>query len=75
MWVAISETVIDGKIGILVDKTKIEELSSAILKLIENESLRSEMGKNSYKRFLECYTLDKNIEKLISFFNNTLGQK
>ena len=72
---AISETIIDRETGILVDKTKIEELSSAILELIENESLRLEMGNNSYKRFLECYTLDKNIEKLISVFNNTLRQK
>ncbi len=70
---AISETIIDGKTGILVNKTKIKELSSAILKLIKSESIRSEMGKNSYKRFLECYTLDKNIEKLISVFNDMLA--
>ena len=42
---AISETVINGKTGILVDKMKIEELSSAIFKINQKRILKIRNGR------------------------------
>jgi len=72
---AISETVIDGETGILVEKQNPEEIAKAIIYLIENPDMRAKMGLAARKRFEENYTIDKNIDNTIKVFNKVLSVK
>ncbi len=61
-----------GKAGILVKEKNIKELKNAIIKLLENENLRKEIGKNARKRVLENFSdtvvlekFEREINKLI----------
>ncbi|MEO8209294.1 MAG: glycosyltransferase family 4 protein [bacterium] len=70
---AISEMVIDGETGILVRIKSPEQISDAIIKLIENRGLRVRMGKAGRERFEELFTMDRNVENIIGVFNKILN--
>ena len=57
----IPEVVLDGVTGILVEPENIEELKSAIKKLIENPLLRKNMGKAGRKFVLKHYNIEENV--------------
>ncbi len=59
------EEIIDGETGILVPVRDPETLSSALLKLAEDSTLRSEMGYEGRKRALEYYNEDSVIANQI----------
>jgi glycosyltransferase involved in cell wall biosynthesis len=69
---AIPEVVVDGVTGILVEKQNPQQLSEAIIKLIENPKLRESMGKAGRERFEKNYTMDINVENMIRVFHETL---
>jgi glycosyltransferase involved in cell wall biosynthesis len=69
---AIEDMVDDGKTGILVDKKNPAQISQAIVKLIEDPDLRLSMGKAGRAKFEQLYTLDINVNNMISIFNDTL---
>ncbi len=69
---AISETVIDGKTGILVNKKSPRQIADAINYLIRNPAEMERMGRAGRLRFEKKYTLDKNIENLINVFNEII---
>jgi glycosyltransferase involved in cell wall biosynthesis len=69
---AISDTVIDGKTGILVNKKSPPQIADAINYLAENPADMEKMGRAGRLRFEKEYTLDKNIESLIDVFNKTI---
>jgi len=71
----ISEVVIDGITGILVEKQNPKQIAEAIKKLIEHPELRESMGKAGKDRFDLYYTFDNNISKLIEIFKDTLCEK
>jgi len=71
---AISETVLDGRTGILVEKKSPDQIADAIIYLIENPDIRLQMGISGRKRFEENYTLDKNIKNIIDVFNKTIDK-
>ena len=58
----IPEVVLDGVTGILVEPENIEELKSAIKKLIENPLLRKSMGKAGRKFVFENYNIRENVQ-------------
>jgi glycosyltransferase involved in cell wall biosynthesis len=63
----IEEAVIENQNGLLVDYGDIENLASALLRLIENASLRSEMGQANHQRVIEKFSLEfhaRSIERL-----------
>lgn len=69
---AISETVLDRKTGILVDKKSPGAITNAITYLVENPDARLNMSMEARKRFEEKYTLEENINNIINVFNKTL---
>jgi len=69
----IDETVIDGYSGILVEKKNVEQLASALEKLILDSDLRKKMGENSYKRYIENYTPEVHLHKLKEIIRTVLN--
>lgn len=67
----ISETIVDGENGILVDKRSPMNLANAIIDLIENEQKRINYGLNSRKRYEKFYTYDKHIDTMINVLEST----
>ena len=54
----------EGENGFLA-KTK-DDFIFKIRKLVENKTLRDNLGKNARKTVIECYALDKVVEKLVN---------
>ncbi len=69
---AIPETVIDGETGLLIPPKSPEKLAEAMIRLIHDSDLRLRMARNSYKRYKEYYTLERNIELLTESFRRSL---
>ena len=55
---AIPEYVDEGENGYLVDANSIDQLTDALVKLLEDREKRMAFGKNSYKKYCETFTLD-----------------
>lgn len=55
----IVETVKDHETGFLVEKNDCHALAEAILKLLENDTLRERMGRIARKRALELFNWDR----------------
>ncbi|MCI0454152.1 MAG: glycosyltransferase [Candidatus Dadabacteria bacterium] len=64
----IPEIVEDGVSGILVPPHDENALAGAIVKLIENDNLRKELGENARKKVEERFDIDKNIVKYVALF-------
>jgi len=60
--------------GILVDPENPEDLSKAIIKLLKNEELRKEMGKNGRKYVVENHSWKKIAEKIEEICFKIVGE-
>lgn len=65
---AIPEIVDDGVNGILVDPNDEQLLADAMLRLIENPSLRMELGSKARKKVEQRFDINTNINKYVGFF-------
>jgi glycosyltransferase involved in cell wall biosynthesis len=63
---AVVETVRDRSTGILVEKNDAKGLAEALLKLLEDDDLREEMGRAARRRALEQFTWDRVARKMYS---------
>ena len=54
--------------GIMVEEKKPEQLSMAIVKLIEDKNLREKIGRQEYNRVCEEFDIQKNTRKLLELF-------
>lgn len=70
---AISDIVIEGITGILIDKKRPEQIAEAVIKLINDPDERTAMGIRGKERYEKFYTLDISIKKMISIFNKVLN--
>lgn len=61
---SIPELIEDGKEGILVPERNESALAQAIMKLIDNPSLRQEMGKRGREKILREFNIETQVEKL-----------
>lgn len=59
------EVLNDGKDAILVPHDSIDAWSHAIAKLLNNEKLRSHLGKNAFARYNEEFTPSKRMSKIL----------
>ena len=66
----ISEVIDHGETGILVAQRKPEDLANAILTFVYSPELIKRMGLAGRKRFLENFTIEKNIKEMINILNN-----
>lgn len=69
---AISESVIDGKNGYLVEKRNFQQIADKLNYLIEHPEVRKNMGEESRKHYLENFTEEKMVERMTNAFNATL---
>jgi glycosyltransferase involved in cell wall biosynthesis len=70
---AITESVINGYNGYIVDAKRPDLLAEKLSFLIENPEKRKEMGENSKKLYSEYFTERKMIENLSNVFNKVLN--
>ncbi|MEX0966092.1 MAG: glycosyltransferase family 4 protein [Bacteroidia bacterium] len=69
---AISESVLDGKNGFLVEKRNPQQIADKINYLIEHPEERKRMGEESRKHYLANFTEEKMVERMTKAFNATL---
>lgn len=71
---AITESVIEGKNGFIVEKKNPSQIAEKIKYLIENPAQRKKMGEESRRLYLENFTEDKMIARLSHAFHTVLGK-
>ena len=71
---AISESVIDGRNGFLIEKRNAKQVAEKIRYLIENPATREQMGKESRKLYLEKFTQDIMIQKMGDVFRTVAAE-
>jgi glycosyltransferase involved in cell wall biosynthesis len=69
---AITESVIDGKNGFIVEKRNPSQIAEKIKYLIDNPTKRKKMGEESRRMYLENFTEDKMIARLTQAFKTVL---
>ena len=71
---SIPEVVEDEKTGYVVPPRNPEALADAIVKLLNDEKLREEMGENAYKKMKEELSWDKIAEKTIEVYKKAINE-
>ena len=71
---AMPEIVDDGVTGIIVPPKNPEALAEAIVKLLKDDKLRRQMGKNAYKKLKTDLSWDKIAEKTIEVYERAMGE-
>ena len=69
---AISDVVLDGVTGCLVEPHNPSQLAQAILQLAKDESLRHSFGRAAEDRFREYYTFKVTEQKMLGLFSSAL---
>lgn len=69
----ITDFVVDGETGLLVSPGNSDQLANAIAKLVDNESLRSQIGKNGRKLALDCFSHAKTVDSHVRLYDSILG--
>jgi glycosyltransferase involved in cell wall biosynthesis len=64
------EVVEDGVTGLLVAPANSRETAEALSKLLDNESLRLEMGTQGRKKVLNQYDWSNNLKSMIAIYRN-----
>jgi glycosyltransferase involved in cell wall biosynthesis len=62
------DIVVDNETGLLVEPKNHTELAAALIKLIDDEKLRTRLGKAGRKRVEENFNIDNIIDKLINYY-------
>ncbi|NES23596.1 MAG: glycosyltransferase family 4 protein [Symploca sp. SIO3E6] len=65
-----AEYVEDGKTGLLVEPGNPSSLAAAILRLLENENLRTAMGKAGRQRAVALFSWERVVENLLSKYEH-----
>jgi phosphatidylinositol alpha-1,6-mannosyltransferase len=60
----VSEAVLDGETGILVNGKSVDEIAEAIMKLLKDDILRKEMGERAKRIVLEEFKTDRQVSKI-----------
>ena len=71
---SIPEIVEDGVTGFIVPPRNPEALAEALVKLLKDEDLRREMGKNAYKKLKRDLSWDKIAEKVIEVYKEAINE-
>ena len=71
----LAEVIRDSVDGFLVEPGNPTELSSAIVRLLGDESLRNEMGKNARARFEKCFDLEKQVKNFGDWLERASGSQ
>ena len=66
----IPDIIDDGINGLLVPVKDSKALEEALVKLIDDNKLAKELGKNGHKKVVENYSVEENIKRLIEIYTN-----
>ncbi|MCB1212888.1 MAG: glycosyltransferase family 4 protein, partial [Chlamydiia bacterium] len=69
----IEESVVDGQTGFLVPYGEIEQLGSALIRLLSEPELCQQMGSAAQKQCQENFSLEKHIQKLEALYSEVLS--
>jgi len=69
----LKEVVADGETGILIPPNDSDKLSEAIFYLLEKPEVASRMGESGYRTFMENYTPDAVIPRIIEVYESLIG--
>jgi glycosyltransferase involved in cell wall biosynthesis len=64
--------VADGETGLLVDPTAVEEIASALERLLGNRDLAARLGARGRREVEERYTWDKVVGRIEAVYDNLL---
>jgi glycosyltransferase involved in cell wall biosynthesis len=70
----ISEQIIDGKTGFLVEPGNERELAEALARLLEDDSLRQMMGKAGQEHFRENFNMYHTYRQMLECFDGSIKQ-
>lgn len=70
----ISELIKDGKEGLLVPEKNESALARVIIRLIDDSSLRQEMGKNGKEKILKEFNIKTQVDKLLEIWAKILDR-
>ncbi|MHA1386530.1 MAG: glycosyltransferase, partial [Candidatus Helarchaeota archaeon] len=68
-----AEAIEDGKTGLLVPPNNVNKLADAILKLINNEELRTSLGLEGEKIVKNKFNLDISVKKHIELYKKVIS--
>lgn len=68
----LKEVVVDGVTGLIVPKENIEMTVNALVKLVEDSSLRSQMGTNGRCHVVKNYSWEFSVNNMIDVYNNVI---
>lgn len=68
-----AEVTLDGTTGLVVPKEDIDASAKAMIKLIQDETLRKKMGKAGRQHVLEHYTWEKSLDLMIAAYKETIN--
>jgi glycosyltransferase involved in cell wall biosynthesis len=71
----IPEEVVDGETGLLVPAGSVDELSSALTRLLADKPLRVAMGRAGRRRFETVFTADTMIERTQTLYEEVLAER
>ena len=69
-----AEAVRDGTDGFVVPSRDAEKMANSLDRLIQDEQLRLQMGRNGRKHIIENFTIEKQIERFINFYESLLQE-
>lgn len=72
---AITESVIDGLNGFIVDPGRPDQIAEKIMLLMQNAELRMKMGQESRRLYEEKFTGEKMVERLTYAFHAVLAER
>lgn len=67
------ESVVDGETGYLVENKNTHRLAEAIERLLDNPTLRTEMGRTARRRVEQHFTWEKHVEELVKIYKLMQG--
>jgi glycosyltransferase involved in cell wall biosynthesis/ubiquinone/menaquinone biosynthesis C-methylase UbiE len=70
---AITESVIDGVNGFIVEKQNPQQIAEKIVLLSQNQELRTQMGRAGRHLYEENFTEDKMVQRMVACFNKVLN--
>jgi phosphatidylinositol alpha-1,6-mannosyltransferase len=62
---AVNEVVINNETGIVVDGKNMNDLTKAIIKIIDDDQFRERITKNAYKRAITIFSAKAQIDKMV----------
>lgn len=68
----VTEIVVDGKTGVLIEPNNVDALAHAILNLARNRSLALRMGLEGRKRFEKLFSLDRSVRKILEIYSDMI---